>query len=70
MTLTVVPLGLKHKRTSWFGINLFLGQALHSLPALVFIRERKRFYAITEQSGLKFAFQNYLEMQVFEGESR
>jgi len=42
VTLTIVPLGLKQECTSWFCINLFLGQALSSLPALVFIREEKK----------------------------
>lgn len=60
MTLTVVPLDLKEECTVWFCINLFLGQALHSLPALVFIRERKK-YARMECSGLKIAFKNGLE---------
>lgn len=41
VTLTTVPLGLKQECTTWFCINLFLGQALHIVPALAIVRERE-----------------------------
>lgn len=65
VTLTTVPLGLKQECTTWFCINLFLGQALHTLPALATVRERKK-YARMEQSGLKIAFKNFLETETLQ----
>lgn len=65
VTLTTVPLGLKQECTTWFCINLFLGQALHTLPALAMVRERKK-YARMEESGLKITFKNFLKIETLQ----
>lgn len=65
VTLTTVPLGLKQV------YNLVLHKfvsvsSLASLPALAIVKEREK-YARMEQSELKIAFKNFLEIEPLQG---
>lgn len=48
-------------------LHIFVsGSSLASLPALAIVREREK-YARIEESGLKIALKNFLEIEALQG---